>query len=283
MRTVCSWTTMVAVIWLSLGEISSGQELRVYTQVYNEGAAVSQPDHKAPIVARSLSLFHAGKVYDYIASIGELTVFEPNQNRFIILNGSHSPMMATVVTFDEIKQLLKIGRQETDNYVEQLKSHGDTESQRAIAPLRFQLNPSFQYQYNEKVHTLRLTGDYIRYDVQCAEVTSAETVEMYLAYADWAARLNYVLHPQVPYPAPRLLLNDRLREHQVLPVVVELRANFENQLHLRAEHKIHWDFNAKDRSDIHHWETLLKNKSMKFVPLREYQQALLLPNAIQRR
>lgn len=272
----------LAVLWL-ISTVAGAQELRIYTQVYNEGSVATRPDQRPPVIARSLTLFHAGKVYDYIDSVGELTIFEPAHHRFTILNGTHEPVLATVVTFDEIRQILKVGHKETEDYVERLQQQGDPISRKVIEPLRFQLAPKFEEHYDSAKHRLQLTSSSFRYDVQCAEVESPETVETYLHYADWAAQLNYVLHPQALFPAPRLALNDTLRKHNVVPVAVELRADFERRLHLRAEHQLHWDFNAKDRSDINHWESLLKGKKIRFVPLREYQQSLLAGQMTNRR
>lgn len=281
-RTIVRILPALAALWL-LPAAASAQELRIYTQVYNEGAVAARPDQRPPVISRSLTLFHAGKVYDYIDSVGELTIFEPAHRRFTILNGTHEPVLATVVTFDEIRQILKVGRKETEDYVARLQQQGDPISRQVIEPLRFQLEPQFEERYDSAKHRLQLTSETYRYDVQCAEVESSDTVEIYLHYADWVARLNYVLHPQALFPAPRLALNDALRKHNVVPVAVELRADFERRLHLRAEHQLHWDFNAKDRSDINHWESLLKSKKIRFVPLREYQQLLLAGQLTNRR
>ena len=71
--------TIVACL-LSLPGFLNAQEMRVYTTVRNlRGSAVSED--RAPVVARSLTLFHAGKVYDYVEAAKELTIFEPAHHR----------------------------------------------------------------------------------------------------------------------------------------------------------------------------------------------------------
>ncbi|MGH7199902.1 MAG: hypothetical protein ACREJB_04815, partial [Planctomycetaceae bacterium] len=59
----------------------AAQEFRIYTRVYDASTTGEEP----AVVTRSLSLFHAGKVYDYIDTLGEVTVFEPAQDRVHIL------------------------------------------------------------------------------------------------------------------------------------------------------------------------------------------------------
>src|SRR5690606_5890737 len=100
--------------------------------------------------------------------------------------------------------------------------------------------------------------------------------EVYLHYADWMARLNYVLHPHALYPEPRLKLNEVLRAHGKLPVEVELKSSIGLPIHLRAEHQIHWKLDATDRSLIHEWESLLKSSNTRQVTFQEYQRSLLV-------
>ena len=100
--------TIVACL-LSLPGFLNAQEMRVYTTVRNlRGSAVSED--RAPVVARSLTLFHAGKVYDYVEAAKELTIFEPAHHRFTLL--SERRRVATEVTQDEVRQFLNLVEQE---------------------------------------------------------------------------------------------------------------------------------------------------------------------------
>src|SRR5687767_2243382 len=78
---------------------SMAQEFRIYTKVYDAGAAQNV---RPSVIGSSLSLFHAGKVYDHVENQheSEVIIFEPAHQRFTILSTSRS--LATTVHFDEI-------------------------------------------------------------------------------------------------------------------------------------------------------------------------------------
>ena len=61
------------------------QDMTVYTTVseIRDGEA-------SRTVGSSLTLFHGGKVYDYLEDAGELVVLEPQDNRFTLLNSNYT-------------------------------------------------------------------------------------------------------------------------------------------------------------------------------------------------
>ncbi len=266
---------LAVLLMVCLGRTAGAQEFRVYTQVYDEAdtAKRSRDGGPPPIVTRSLSMFHAGKVYDYIEPVGEVTVFEPARRRFTILSTSRE--MTTTVEFDELKHLLKMARLETEKYLTQLDLQATKASQKAARSLRFQLAPRFQEQYDLDKKRLTLLSPYFRYDVGFAAARSNQIADEYLRYADWIARLNYVLHPRALFPEPRLALNRSLRRLGMIPVEVELHADVAGGVHLRAQHQIHWELNSKDRSLIHRWETMLRSKQSRRVTFHEYQRVVV--------
>lgn len=267
---------------LLLAGTASGEEMRIFTRVYNDAVPGSDAtaDRGSQIVARSVSLFHAGQVYDFIDGADELTVFDPANQRFTLLNTARS--VATIVEFEQLRQLLKVSRGEAERYVEQLASRTDRESSRAVAALRFQLDPKFAESYDADRKQLVLRSDELTYTVRCAVAPSAASAENYLRYADWTARLNHVLHPQALFPDARLRLDESLRTRGLLPIVVDLQADLESPLRLRAEHQVHWELDARDRSLIHRWETLLKSPQTRWVTFREYQRIVLVANSPER-
>jgi hypothetical protein len=128
------------------------------------------------------------------------------------------------------------------------------------------LNPVFKTTYDEKLNRLNLSSPFLSYEVKCNGHDSERVIVDYLDYADWAARLNYLLNDKAMPPGPRLALNDVLRRRQFLPVEVELRTSDENGLHLRAEHRFDWNLDDHDRKMIAHWEKLLASGTLKEVP-----------------
>lgn len=247
-----------------------GQDYRIFTKVSD----ISQSREKPNTLGRSLSLFHAGKVYDYIDSTGEVTVFEPAKNRFIILDTKRE--IFTVADLGEIKHHLKVARKVINEHIQTLSnqtkenSKDKQDTEKVIQNLTFQLNPQFQIDDSSNALTLQGTG--IRYSATGAKNNSKELVNAFFEYTDWIARLNYVLHPRAVSPESRLILNEQLRTRQLMPISVELKTD---NLYLRAEHQIHWSLNARDRRMIHRWTTLLKSKSTKKVTLRAYQRIVV--------
>lgn len=251
---------------------SLAEDFRVFTAVYD----VSRADdgESGPIVARTVTLFHAGKVYDYIetAHSAEIIIFEPTLRRFRILNPSRG--IVTTAAFDEIKHKLGVAREETAREARILSS-SDTGQSGAAQMLTFQLSPTFETTFRKESRKLELRGQPITYQLQTVRPERSEIVDTYLNYADWVCRLNYVLSVGPILPAPRLAVNSVLREHQVLPEIVILKAKTQPPMHLRAEHTFHLELNAKERGWIHQWESQLDSGTIRTVTLQEYQKEVL--------
>ena len=261
---VAAWLPAAALLLLVPARMSA-QELHVYTKVSQVSPGGERP------VSRSLTLFHAGKVYDFVDN--EITVYEPNMQRFLLIDGRR--MLSTEVALDQITHYLKIGRQKTLDYIEELRIAGDPLQFRTIESFEFQLNPQFEEQHVLSTRTYALESPFCTYRVRYAassEVKDPAIVEAYLKYCDWAKRLNFVLHPQVALPASRLMLNERLRQESLLPVSVELIADIETRHHLRADHEFHWELDRTDRDRIAHCERLLESNELRIVSFLEYQR-----------
>lgn len=258
------------------GPVIVAQEFRIYTRVSQEMGEARRPTgdaRQAAVVARTLTLFHAGKVYDYIHSVGEVIIFEPARQRFTILSTTRS--MTAQVELDELLGMLNIARKEMKSYVAVPNAEGGP-SLKVAKALTFQLAPDFDAKFQPADKLLTLSSPYVRYEAQCSKAKSPEALASFLRYADWTCRLNYVLHPQTLYPASRLELNDALRKHNVIPTEVRLTLAGDNPMRFKAEHEIHWQLDSKDRSLIHHWETMLRDRGTRRVSFREYQRAMLV-------
>ncbi|HVV98854.1 MAG TPA: hypothetical protein VHB77_00870 [Planctomycetaceae bacterium] len=255
--------------WLLAGTSAHAQEFRIYTRVYNEAG-----EKKNEAVARSLTLFHAGKTYDYLDNVGEVVIFEPAARQFTIINSSH--MMASVITFDELETLVVDAEQHVRKYLSKLKQSEEPALAQNLATIEFMLDPKFQESYDAKQQVLRLNHPQFSYTVKCERRDSPEVVASYARYTEAMARLNYVLHPSALQPQPRLALCRALREKQSMPVEVDMRVKLNNSLHLRAEHKIGWQLDQTDRQLIQKWQTLLDDPGTKRVPFPQLQQVLLV-------
>lgn len=252
---------------------STAQEFRIYTKVYDAAAAQNL---RPTVIGGSLSLFHAGKVYDHVENQNEseVIIFEPALKQFTILSTSRS--LATTVHFDEINHKLKVARNVTEQHLQTLVTQSPPVARETMEKVQFPIDPNFQTTLDPQGNSLRCESEHLTYSVRLADVEEPKTSEVYLNYADWMARLNYVLHPHALFPEPRLALNGVLRTTGKMPVEVELISDIGMPIHLRAEHQIHWKLDATDRSLIHEWESLLKSNQTRHVTFQEYQRSMLI-------
>ncbi len=263
---VMSVTTIVAMIFCVRCD---AQDMRVYTSVTDVSSANSAPQ----VLSHSLTLFHAGKAYDYMEEVGEVVIFEPMHSRFIILGKNYS---ATKVTFSELNHFLESARRQSDKYIMELTEKGDAASLKAAAAVRFQLSPELDREFLSEQNLLSVKGGHLSYLVECSTADAPQAVTNYLEYADWFSRLNYVLHPHSAYPEARLQVNAALREKNMLPVKVELNVVSEHAMHLRAEHSYSWKFQSVDRKHISHWEQTLESDKVQWMTFHQYQEKLLV-------
>lgn len=252
---------LAALALLALLLPARAQEFRIYTQVVNETTA------PPAVIARSWTIFHAGKVYDFVDVAQEVIVFQPAHDQFTVL--SLSRKKSTVVALEELKHYLKLAESRVDEYISQ------NPTSQVAAMLQFQLQPTFDAKFDAKERRLTLASPFLRYEAKCTPPLNAELVAAYIRYADQTAQLNSVLHPKSLFPGPRLVLNEHLRKQAVLPVSVDLQIKFEEPVHLRAEHEIRWELDARDREMIHHWETQLKGQDVKPIAFRDFQREML--------
>jgi hypothetical protein len=256
---------LVIVLSASISGVAAAQDLRVYTTVRN----LTDKRPNPPVLAESLTLFHGGRVYDYMENVGEVVIFEPLESKFTILGPDY---IGTTVTFSEIQQFLNKSRSEAQRVLDEMPS--DAASRRLAAALRAQFSPKFKEQV--RAESIKLTGESLIYDITTAPAPKNVAWEKYLDYADWAARLNFVLHPKSLYPDPRLEANNSLRKAQRLPVIVELAGRLDDrEMHLRAEHRYGWELQSIDRQFIDQWNTRRDAKDVKWVAMHEYQSLLV--------
>lgn len=250
---------------------ADAQEFRVSTTVYDLSA---QPEGgRPPVIARAQTLFHAGKAYDHLEGADEVRVYEPTERRFRVFSPKRG--VTATVAFDEIRQLLKPPRDMIDRRLAELAGKDNPDAARAANFLRFQLDPRFQEAFNPATATLTLDGRVIRYDVKSADPRRPEIVATYLDYADWTARLNYLLYPSPVLPDVRCALNQALRAKGQVPEDVKLRIELSPPLIQRAQHSLKFALNDADRGKIREWEAQLSGGGLRQVPLTEYQRAVL--------
>lgn len=248
----------------SFNGLAKGQDLRVHTTV----RSLTDKRPNPPVLAESLTLFHAGRVYDYMENVGEVVIFEPLESKFTILGPDY---IGTTVTFAEIQQFLNKSRSEAERVLNEPAN--DAASKRLAGALRAQFSPAFKE--TVRADSIKLAGESLVYDITTAPAPKDTAWEAYIDYTDWAARLNFVLHPKSLYPDSRLEVNNALRKTRRLPVTVDLLGRLDREMHLRADHHYGWELQSIDRQFIDQWNTRRNAESVRWVTMHEYQNLLV--------
>lgn len=252
---------------------SLAQGLRVSTHISDDTAR--NGNESAPLLSSSLSLFHNGRVYDYVEAADEVLIYEPSSRRFTILNTARS--VYTTISFDEINSLMASRGPKIQAYLSDLKASGSLETETIRESMKFQMNPEFETQYNELDGSVHMLSRSWKYHVKTREWADRDQLQHYLTYADWTARLNYILHPSSRFPEPRMALNEKLRElGDRMPVSVQLDLRPDERRVLRADHQFVNNIDDTDRALITRWEQVLQNGGLTRLTFRRYQEAVLV-------
>jgi len=250
-----------------------GQGLRVSTVVYDAGRLNSSGQE--PILASSFSLFHNGRIYDYVEAAGEVVIYDSTGKKFTVINSQRG--VSTTILFQELQKMLRERGPKTKEYIRELTAKRAPDAEKAARMLEFQLNPEFESRFDPATGLLSLQAPSWKYSVSTREWQDAEQLKRYLTYTDWTARLNYLLHPSSMFPEPRIALNAELRKMENrIPVLVQLDLRPDERLVLRAEHQFVGNLTDRDRSLISGWDAMLTDGTLKSVPFRSYQEKMLL-------
>lgn len=263
----------VGILAFSFASEAKAQGLKVSTAVYNAGELDSEG--REPIVSSSVSLFHAGKAYDYVEAVGEVVIYEPSENRFVLLNSRRG--LFTIIRFEELTRLLSARAPRIEEYLNELRQSGAKDLAKAERNVRFQLSPEFQQTFDSNSGTLLLKAPSWTYVVSTREWEDKDQVREYIQYTDWTARMNYVLHPSSLFPEPRRALNKAVLElKNRIPVIVQLSLRPDETLTLRAEHQFTRGLSDQERRLISDWNSAMTSGHLKEVPFRQYQEKTLV-------
>jgi len=246
----------------------SAQDYRIYTHILDHRNI--DTNGKPKVVARSLTIWHAGKVYDYMVNVDELVIYDPIQRRFTIISSQHN--MACTLDFSELKQHQKVARNQAKEYLEELSETEATQQAKLIA---FQLDPKFRIEFTPGENRLACKSPQLSYVAETIPAPNEDIAKAFRQYADWSSQLNFVLHGKSLMPAARLRLNEELEKQNLIPIKVTLTLADAANSKLSAEHSINWELEKHDRFRITEWKHLLQDGELKFVSFQEYQRNLL--------
>jgi len=247
------------------------QGLRISTHVYDLEKTVPAEQ----MLSSSLTLCHNGRIYDYVDAADEVVIFDPVARRFTILNNTRG--LSTTLTFEEIRHKMDLVEPRTTAYIRELQARGGASAARMADSISFQLHPKFEQSFDPMKESLVLSMPSMTYRVETRKWKEADQVERYLEYADWTARLNFIMHPGSLLPNPRIALNEALRQlRDRMPISVELDLRPGETLHLKASHQLTGSLSDDDHRRIAKWDNDLKSKGIRTVPFLSYQQAILV-------
>lgn len=263
----------VFAITIGLANLAIAQDMSIYTRIRLNS-------HQQPI-AKSLMLFHSGKIYDYIEPAREVTVFEPALRRFTVLN---RPLhIKSVLTQEEIRHFLNLAQNDARRQLAQGLNDTNEANKKPLELLQFRLQPEFAVEFDPAKSELFLNSPILQYRVVGDVPKMPEIVENYMHVADWTAQINSVLHPQSPLPGPRMMLNQELRQRGMIPLSVELKIQSDPPVQLTAIHEWIWSLRETDRQMIAEWEKLLQDPNIRTLPFHQFQQEVLKTEVAKRR
>lgn len=209
---------------------ASAADFRIETRVYAAGE--EEP------ASESVTLFTGGAAYDFRDTDDRVTVFRPGQadkaGRFILLDTARE--LCTEIGGDRVAiattKLRRWAASQKDEF------------------LRFTGDPLFDESFDADTGELRMTSKLMSYRLVTMPVASREAMKELRAFLDAYAQLHTLLEAGLP-PAPRMLVNEALAKHDVVPLEIELYSGpIDDEPDLRAEHLVTWILSRQDRHRI---------------------------------
>lgn len=207
----------------------------------------------------STTIFHEGVIYDYLKHPDEVTVFDKNRGRFILLDPVKR--RKTEISTDEIEGLNK-----------NLRQWASTQTD---AMLQFLAHPTFDEQFDESSGELTFASEWLTYRVLPDALGNAQMAKQYRDFSDWYTLLNTRLNPGSRLPFARLVVNEALEKRGQLPKEVHLTMRAKRGLPLqkttlRSEHHLVPGLVQSDRDRIRQTDEYLG--MFPTVEFQEYQK-----------
>ncbi|HZZ30229.1 MAG TPA: hypothetical protein VFE46_19680 [Pirellulales bacterium] len=236
-----SWKARLALIaslvtWLIVGCVVCGVQAAAADEFRVESKVFSGKDES--VTSDSVTLFTDDRAYDFLSSPAEITVFDFQRNRIVLLDLNRK--LRTELTTDKLNE-----------FTEQLRVRA---SRQTDALLKFAANPKFDDSKSD-ADALEFSSPLMTYRVHPVTPDNANVVHAYRMFSDWSARLNALIHPGALPPFPRLAVNETLERNAEVPESVQLTVAPQNHLMgkptvLRSEHQLSMRLLPADRKRI---------------------------------
>lgn len=157
-------------------------------------------------VSQSCTMFYDGKVYDFMTNPEETIIYDPEQQRFLLLCAATQSQC--MLSLDEV---LEFGRMMKES-IPQVKDEF----------LRNCLDPKFEISVDEKTEQQIFEQAKIIYKVSTQRELTKGMAKAYADFANNYAILNVLLSPQNIPPFARIKINETIAEKDELPETVEV-------------------------------------------------------------
>ncbi len=177
-----------------------GDDFRIENKVFAVVAGkTSTPE------SQGTTIFHSGRVYDFLDNPAEVVVLDPAARRFILLDTGRRLVA-------EVK-------------IEKVVALNEWQKEWATAQpspvIQFFGKPQFEETFNKGTSELTLKSPWVIYKIELAPAGKG-MMEQYREFSDWYARLNAVLIARSRPPFARLMVNEAIASHRAIPREIEL-------------------------------------------------------------
>jgi len=254
-----SWLT-AAAIWAVLAAGLCGPGLAAGRGGFRIENKIFVGGEKEPQV-QSTTIFQDGVVYDYLVDPAEVTVFDVQRRRFVLLDLQRR--VKTELTTDRVA-----------DFNERLKQR----SQKQSDPfLKFLGAPSFDEVLDESTGELTFTSPWMSYRLATFDTESEALSRQYREFSDWYCRLNTVLNPGARPPFARMIVNAALEDRHLFAREVHLTMQpkgglLSKRLTMRSEHLLIRQLVESDRQRVAQTDQFLAMYAS--VDFPEYQRKL---------
>lgn len=226
--------------------------LQVNTDSFAMDTAVYFGDETQPSV-RTTTVFLDRKAYDEVAGKdGAIAHFDFDSKVIQLLDTTKT--RKTTIGFDEILRF---------------QAQQSAKAQRREGLGTFLANPRFIREFDAGSSTIKLSSPWLSYQAKGAQ-SSAGSVEQFVEFADWSARLSSMMNPQAPPPQARMELNAALKKHgwQVSRITRTGGPRARRLGVVHSDHTYRDQLTERDQDLIHRAENGLKN--FKEISFSEY-------------
>jgi len=252
-RAVCATAAVVFSVVAVWTGISAAEDFRVENKVF-------VADEKEPRI-ESTTIFYGGVVYDYLADPAEVTVFDKDHGRFVLLDMTHR--IKTELTTERL-----------EGFTQDLKRWTESQSD----PFRkFLGDPHFEEKIDADAGQLTFASPWMTYRLTTVDVESEAVSRQYREFSDWHCQLNTLLNPGSAPPFARMRVNAVLDERRSIPRQVELTIRPKGGLlakrrTFRSEHLLTRQLVESDRTRVAQTDQFMAMYTA--VTFQEYQRKM---------